>query len=380
MGNPFYLQELPDDAPFCDRETELRELISYAQAKANLVIYSPRRFGKTSLVRRVQKALAVEGAVTVFVDLFGVGSIEDVAGRLAKSVFAVTRGRDSLWKTALKAIRCFRPILKPDPEGGLALSVETVSRGQTGLTLLDETLESLGEFIRTVPVLVQVSLDEFQEIVLLKEVLKIEGVLRTHIQRHTASYFFIGSRRRILLALFNDRQRPFFQSAINYLLKSLPPEDLARFIQEQFKRGKRSCPPEVASNLASLVRNHPYYAQKLGFFVYELGGTVKEETLQKGLERLLSAEKPVFEAVLQGLSPHQRLLLQALAQEPTPQLMAGAYLRNHGLESVGGVQHSTRQLAGLDLIEKDEESGIWRVVDPMLALWLKGRSEERIEG
>ena len=61
MGNPFYLQELPDDAPFCDRETELRELISYAQAKANLVIYSPRRFGKTSLVRRVQKALAAEG-------------------------------------------------------------------------------------------------------------------------------------------------------------------------------------------------------------------------------------------------------------------------------------------------------------------------------
>jgi hypothetical protein len=163
-----------------------------------------------------------------------------------------------------------------------------------------------------------VALDEFQEIVLLKEALKIEGVLRTHIQRHTASYFFIGSRRRILLALFNDRQRPFFQNAINYQLNALPPDDLVHSIQSQFKRGKSSCRPEMASRLAALVRNHPYYAQKLGFFVYELGGAVREETLQKGLERLLSVEKPVFEAVLQGLSPHQRLLLQTLSQEPTP--------------------------------------------------------------
>ncbi len=379
MGNPFYLQELPDDAPFCDRETELQELISYAQAKANLVIYSPRRFGKTSLVRRVQKALAAQGAVTVFVDFFGVASIEDVAGRLAKSVYVVTRGKESLWKAALRVIRSFRPILKPDPEGGLTLSVEPVSRGQTGLTLLDDTLESLGEFIHAVPELVQVALDEFQEIVLLKEALKIEGVLRTHIQRQPASYFFIGSRRRILLALFNDRQRPFFQSAINYQLKALPPDDLVHFIQDQFRRGKRSCRPEMASRLAALVRNHPYYAQKLGFFVYELGGAVTEVTLQKGLERLLLVEKPVFEAVLQGLSPHQRLLLQTLAQEPTPQLMAGAYLRKYGLESIGGVQHSVRQLTSLDLIEKEEETGLWRLVDPILALWLISRIEEKLK-
>lgn len=109
MRNPFYIQEIPIDAPFCDRDEELKELQSYAEAKANVVLFSPRRYGKTSLVKRVRKRLARNGAVTIFTDFFGVGSVEDLAVRMAKAVFAVTHGNDPLWKTALRTILSFRP-------------------------------------------------------------------------------------------------------------------------------------------------------------------------------------------------------------------------------------------------------------------------------
>jgi len=109
MRNPFYIQEIPIDAPFCYRDEELKELQSYAEAKANVVLFSPRRYGKTSLVKRVQKRLARNGAVTIFTDFFGVGSVEDLAVRMAKAVFAVTHGNDPLWKTALRTILSFRP-------------------------------------------------------------------------------------------------------------------------------------------------------------------------------------------------------------------------------------------------------------------------------
>jgi uncharacterized protein len=65
MANPFYLQEIAVEAALCDRETELEELQSYAEAKANVLIFSPWRYGKTSLVKRVQSRLAEKGAVVV---------------------------------------------------------------------------------------------------------------------------------------------------------------------------------------------------------------------------------------------------------------------------------------------------------------------------
>ena len=96
------------------------------------------------------------------------------------------------------------------------------------------------------------------------------------------------------------------------------------------------------------------------------------------MERLVLSEKPVFEAILQGLSPHQRLLLQALAKEMTAKLLASGYIQKHGLGSVGGVQHSSRQLEELDLIERGEEKGEWRPVDPILAIWMRMQMEEKL--
>jgi len=131
--------------------------------------------------------------------------------------------------------------------------------------------------------------------------------------------------------------------------------------------------------MASLVGCHPYYAQKLAFFVYELSGTaVTEEAIHQGIDKLILSEKPVFEATIQDLSPHQRLLLHALAKEEASKLFANDYIRNYRLGSVGGGQHSARLVEDLDLIEKDEETGFWRVVDPVFAMWLRKQTEERV--
>lgn len=378
MGNPFYLQEIPLDAPFCNREREIRELQAYAEAKANVVLFSPRRYGKTSLVKRIQNNLSKKGAVTFFVDFFGVASVEDVSSRLAKAVFIVTHKSEPLWKLALRAMKSFRPVLKPDLSGGISLSVEPTGSRKSDLDLLEETVDSLQEFINNSKVLVNLALDEFQEIVILKEALQIEGIMRGKIQQQRASYFFIGSRRQILLGIFNERQRAFFQSAINYPLKLLPADELAEFIAEQFKKSHRKCSLGLAQKITSLAGLHPYYSQKLAFFTYELSPTITEESINLAMERLILSERPVFEAIIQGLSPHQRLLLQALAKEPTSKLLASGYIKKHGLGSVGGIQHSSKQLEELDLIEKDEETGLWHPVDPILTIWLKRQMEEKI--
>ena len=106
---------------------------------------------------------------------------------------------------------------------------------------------------------------------------------------------------------------------------------------------------------------------------------MSESLILRGFERLLESERPVFEAIIMSLPSRQRRLLQAVAREPTDMLLASAYVQRHNLGSVGGVQHGTRRLAELDLIERETDGAPWRVVDPMLARWLNRMREERIE-
>ena len=169
MSNPFYTQVLPVDAHFCDRTVEIRELRQHALNGVNVVLYSPRRYGKTSLVRRVQAQLAAKGVLTIFADFFGVTSIDDIAAQLAHAVFTATRQRESFWKRALQTIRYFRPIIRPDEQSGFTVSVEIASVNLQGIELLEQTMESLSTYIADSEVPVHIVLDEFQEITMLKE-------------------------------------------------------------------------------------------------------------------------------------------------------------------------------------------------------------------
>ncbi|WP_298273069.1 hypothetical protein [Geobacter sp.] len=373
MKNPFCPYTLPLDAPFCNRITELKELEAFALSGSNVVLYSPRRYGKTSLVLRVQRNLAEKhGAITVFADFYGVTSIDDIAARMAKAVFAVTHRNEPLWKIALRTIRSFRVVMKPDAESGVSLSVEPASSGKYGLPLLEETMESLGEFIDQSESLVNIVLDEFQEIVELKESLQVEAAMRTRIQHQKASYFFVGSRRRILLGMFNERQRPFFQSAFNYELPALPEEELAGFVAALFDSNGKKCPREMALKLVRTVSCHPQYVQKLAYLVFEAAEKVVDETtIRDCLMRMLKMEEPFFEMMIQGLSLQQKLILRTVAIEPTTQPMAANYIAKYRLGSAGGVRHSLIQLEDLDLVEKEKTSERWRVVDPIFALYLR---------
>lgn len=369
--NPFFFRELPTDGPFCNRKTELEALARHAESLANVVLFSPRRFGKTSLIKRVQNNLSKKGAICIYTDFYGITSVEDVAARLAKAVFKETHSKDTLFKKAARTIKSFRPtmVMTPDEEKGFSLSVQMAPTGLSGVALLEDVLESLGEFIKESGTLVHLALDEFQEITKLHDALTIEGVMRQHIQQHQAAYTFVGSRRRILLAIFNEEQRPFFKSAINYELPPLPETEFAAFITEQFAAHEKICPPKVALQLISAVRCFPYYAQKLAYFVFENVLTeVSSDDVNKGMRILLKNETPSFEGIFLGLSPGQIGLLRAIALEPSKSIFAQEYIQRHRLGSIGGAQAAKKKLLQLDLIEQQDKT--WKIVDPVFQKWL----------
>jgi AAA+ ATPase superfamily predicted ATPase len=370
MNNPFVLGVIPPGAPFCDRSRELKELTSYAKNKANVVLYSPRRYGKTSLIKRVQSMLADKGFIAIYIDLIGVTSIDEVAHRTVKSIYTVTQHNESLFKKTIRILKTFRPVLKPTESGdAFSLTVEAVTGKLSGIDLLDATMENLGEFIHKTRKRIHIVFDEFQEITELNSQ-QIEGVLRSHIQGHGVSYFFVGSRRRLLLDMFSQRNRPFFQSSIIYELDRLPHGDLVNFIMDCFQDGGKHCLGEVAEEISKKVLQHPYYAQKLSFYEFEMTAkTAKIEDVTKAYERVFEEERFFFEATLQGITLKQISLLKAIANDPFLPIFSTEFLSKYRLAQ-GMIQKALRKLAKLDLIEKNEKNS-WQIVDPVFEDWLR---------
>ncbi|MBP7526912.1 MAG: ATP-binding protein [Syntrophorhabdaceae bacterium] len=383
MRNPFYSTELPLTAPFCDREKELKELTSHAVNRANVVLYSPRRYGKTSLVKRVQAKLAQEGAIAVYVDFFGVDSVETMAQRLATVLYSHYSKDMSLLRKVALALSSWRPVIRvsPDADTGFMITAEPTVR-TNGMDLLHETLSQFGKFTQDHKKGFHVVFDEFQEIIQLPDSLKIEGVMRSHVQGHSnVSYFFVGSRRRLLMDIFNGSKRAFYKSAINYPLPPLPKEEAITFIVERFLAGGKKCPEEMAEQIFDLVGGYPYYVQKIPYAIHEVaeGDVITHNDLTRGLEQVHEDEKPVYESYLQAISPVQIRLLGAIADDPTASPYSMEYMGKHHLGSVGGVQGALGKLVGLDYIERDAR-GTYRVVDPVFTLWLRRSAGVMIEG
>lgn len=372
MKNPFTIKVIPHDAPFCNREKEQKELLAYAENKTNVVLFSPRRFGKTSLVKRVQNQAAQKGMATIYIDLFGLSSTDDIAGRIARSIYEMLYKHKSVFKKTVTLFQSFRPVMRPTADG-ISMSVEVIPRDISGIDLLEKTMEDLGTFIAGSKTPVHIVFDEFQEITELKDP-RIEGILRKHIQEHQASYFFVGSRRRILLDMFTTRKRPFFQSAFLYKLNELPEDELKRFLTDNFENAGKECSDDVAGALVKAVGNHPYYAQKLSFTLCQTTQKkINTSDIKEALQSMIQGEAPVFESIILGLAPQQIALLKAIAKEPSPSVLSANYMNKHQLKSVGGIQAALKKLMQQDLIEKMDNK-IWIVVDPVFAKWLNSYS------
>lgn len=371
MPNPFLIETLRPDSPFCDREEEIQRLVSFAESGTNIVVFSPRRCGKTSLALRVQAMLSEKGYVTIYCQFFGVDSVSDAASRMARSILGAIHARESLLekgKRFLKYFSSFRPVFKPSQDG-VSITVEP-SSFEKPAELLERILEELGEFASKSGYGVNVVLDEFQEITRLKESAQIEGIMRGKIQGQKASYFFLGSRRGILLAMFSDRKRPFFQSAMLLELPPLPHEDIIPFLGGLFSREGKDCPEQVCGDISFKVGQHPYYVQRLAREVYDQGKEkISREDVDQALENVIDSERYAFEAVVSQLTTQQVRVIRTLAGFPAKEMLSGEFISKCALPS-SSVQFARDRLKTEDLIEQEKKTGIWRVVDPVFAMWL----------
>jgi len=368
--NPFTLG-IAKSEMFCDRETECKDLVNYARNGHNVVLVSPRRLGKTSLVAHVQKDLKKEGLLVVYTDFPPMATEKDFVQKFSTAVFeGMGSGVDP--RSFVKKIGNFFRHLVPTGEitqEGFRTSVRYDPAIKTDL-LLEDLLDGMYAYVKKKKMRASVALDEFQEIVDLPESRKLEGILRSKMQFHNEiSYFYIGSRSRVLLDMFS-KARPFYKSAFTYELREIPREIMARCVVDRFMDSGKSLSLESAFEMYDWVRGNTYYVQKMASIAWEIADKECDiSCARKALSILLRLESTEFEAVWRGLTHVQRIMLKALALGPVTSLYGRDFL-DRGLTS-GAVQKASKVLLERDLIEEHLQQKKFRISDPVMEAWLK---------
>ena len=77
MRNPFRYGSRVTGGAFFDRERIIRDMLDVIDGGNNIVLYGPRRYGKSSLVGEIMSRLRGKGWVCAEVNLMDVASLED---------------------------------------------------------------------------------------------------------------------------------------------------------------------------------------------------------------------------------------------------------------------------------------------------------------
>jgi uncharacterized protein len=374
--NPFTFGDLALDEAFTDREDEVRELASDMRNGQNVLVYAPRRYGKSSLILRAAQEALRHKALVGYCDLMKTPTKERFAASLAKTIYAdIASPVGQAFERAAELFRGLRvlPTMEVDPsDGSLRFSFQPGRRKSDIDETIERLLELLGELAaeRNRPVVM--IFDEFQEIVSLDP--KFPNLMRAVFQTQPeVSHVYLGSKRHILERIFNDKNEPFWRSAKQLEIGMIPPAKFGPFLRVRFVASGKGISVEALGQLLAITGGHPYGTQELAYFVWELlppGGEAGLADLSEAVSRVLRSERNHF-SQLWDEAPHaQRLLMLALSDEPTASVYAAAYHERHELPA-----NPTLQTALAGLIRKEiagrDTSGEYTVIEPFFGEWLQ---------
>src|SRR3954466_240655 len=303
-SNPFRFGALALDEAFTDREREVAELSADMRNGQDVVVFAPRRYGKSSLIWRVAQRLVRRRVLVAQVDLMRAPTKERLAEKLAHAIYddlatPLLRARERL--RGFSELRV-QPVVTVDPQDG---SVSFGFDAHAARPALDATLEDLfalpGKLAADRGRRVALVLDEFQEVMdvdpgllkLMRSVFQEQG---------DVAHVYLGSKRHMIERIFNDENEPFWRSAKQMELGVIAPEPFVAFALERFDATGRTLDEKTAAQAVALTGGHPYATQELLYFLWE-----EEGSLDRALDAVLRSENAHFGLLWERASAAQRL-------------------------------------------------------------------------
>lgn len=359
-----------DGNNFTDRVQETRRLKMNFENGLNVVLISPRRMGKTSLVKHVQEVVDKSMIQTVYVDIYDCRSEYDFYNKFAEALLKQTANKMEL---VLENIKRFLVRLAPKVSFNPDMTSEySFSLGITPKEYSPEEILSLPEMLaQHIGKHIVVCIDEFQQIGEWPDSIYVQKRMRgvwQH-QKHV-SYCLFGSRQHMMTNIFQNKRMPFYQFGEPNYLQPIPTADWIPFIQSKFTEKGLSIKEEFVTKICDIVRNQSSYVQQLAWNVMLNTDTeVTEETIRHGMSDLLNQCTPLFMEQLNSLTAYQMNFLRAINDGQHDQWTSQEVLNKYNLGTKSNISRMQALLLEKDFIERRED-GLY-LSDPVLQLWLK---------
>lgn len=375
MDNPFYITGIIPEPYFCDREKETSWMVRTLGNKAHILLTSPRRMGKTQLIRHVFEQPSIKDSYyTFYTDIYPTTSLHELVLFLGKEIYAVLvpKGKAVLNKF-LAGLHSLAGSFGYDPVS----NTPTFNIKLGDIHSPELTLEEIFHYLEQADKPCIFAIDEFQQIANYPEK-NMEAMLRTHIQKmNNCLFIYAGSNRHVLENMFNSTAKPFYNSAEQIYLDSISKDIYTAFAEEQFAKAARSIAPEAVSFAYDLFEGHTYYVHNLlhNTFAYiDSEKTIDEADINKVLSDLLEEKGHSFASVMNQLNYQQKETLVAIAKEGKASgVTSVAFVKKHALKSPSSVQYALSTLLEKQLLtyQNDGRSKLYSVSDRFLEMWIR---------
>ena len=353
MENPFKYGVLVDNDHFTDRTKELRYIVQFLHSENHLILISPRRYGKSSLVR---KAVKQTGRPCVYINLQQVTSVEDLSAMIIKEIYRLFPWEKI--KHMLAGLRIV-PVISTTPTGD-QLEVSFNPHIASSSTFIEDALALL-EKVSTEERKLIVVLDESQELLEVEK--NIDKRLRAIMQNQEGlNYIFLGSQESMMTDIFERVKSPFFHFGQLMHLDKIPYDDFFEFIKVRMMPVAKDENEEIAKEILAFTGCHPYYTQQLSARCWEIMQfeNVSENIVELAISDLVDAHDLDFERIWLMLNRTSRKIMQLLSQGSQP-------LKNRALPTSTSFSSLKKLMKEGYVVRTDS----YEIEDPFFKTWIQ---------
>lgn len=369
--NPFEFGRAVEDEYFTDRIEDTKRLEANLTHGIHTILISPRRWGKTSLVKKVISQSAKRKDIKfIFVDVFSCKSEYEFCKVLATEIICQT---SSKWEEWVKMAKTFLSNITPklsfgsDPMNDFSLSFAWDPKDNPEKEIL-QLPEKIAEKKK---IQLVVCFDEFQQIADFKDSLTFQKKLRTiwQHQKYT-TYCMFGSKKHLMTKLFHSAECPFYKFGDIMFLDKIPESEWVPFICDKFKKTGKHIEPKQAQKICWISENLSSLVQHLAWLVwYKTDSEVTDSMIEHAIDELLDQNRLFYQRDLETMTVYQKNFLVAVANGINTGLTKREVLNEYHLESSANVQGIKKALIARDFIDLDGDIVYFN--DPFFKLWIK---------
>jgi AAA+ ATPase superfamily predicted ATPase len=369
MQNPFAYSNYVTGESFCNREKELSELLKYIKGSQNVLLYSHRRYGKSSLIHQAirnikGKKLNID---TMHVELYGTISEKDFITKTFQSLNQLESNLNKLLKSVSTALKNVKLNLSLDPATG-ATSVSPSFEAVNEKIFLEELMNILSKYSQKRKLVI--AFDEFQEVANYSEE-GFEKRLRSFIQQHSnICYIFSGSRQHLITEMFNSTKRAFYKLADSFPLDKIETKHYIPWAQNLFRKKNVHLDAESIEKIVARFENHPMYIQNFLFHLWEepVKKGFSPETIKKIEYSIIEKRSPEHTVLWETLSINQKKTLKLILLNDGSNLFNADALKSVNLKTGSLVSKALSSLIKKEIIVKN---GNYNIQDIIFKKWLK---------